>query len=180
MKKIRGQTVYPLKERLSRLSKKNAKTGCIEWISATRNGYGRLMIGSRTDGTRKSVSAHKLAYELYRGEVPSGFEVCHNCDNPPCINPDHLFLGTRQDNIDDRENKGRNKIPKYIHDRQPNIKLTWAKVREIRSIGETALFSCREIGERYGVATKTINDVLNCRTWNPPPPATTTKEKPSD
>jgi len=168
--KIRGQTVYPLKERLERLSKPNKKTGCIEWTSSTRNGYGRLMIGSRTDGTRKSVSAHVLAYMIYRGEVPKGYEVCHKCDNPPCINPDHLFLGTRQDNIDDREKKGRNKIPPFSHERHPLVKLSWDKVREIRSMS----LPRKEMAIIFNISVRTLSDILNYRSWKeiPPPPDT--------
>ena len=90
----------------------NKTTGCWEWQGSKRNGYGRMIIGSRTDGTRKSVSTHRLSYELHYGEIPQGMEICHKCDNPCCINPDHLFAGTRQDNIDDRERKGRNNPPK--------------------------------------------------------------------
>lgn len=77
--KIRGQTVYPPKERLARLSKVNDVTGCIEFLTTGRGGYGRLVIGSRTQGTRKTVTAHRLAYELYKGAVPEGLCVCQ-CD----------------------------------------------------------------------------------------------------
>ncbi len=101
-----------VQQRLMRHTKYNESSGCLEWFGSKRNGYGRMIIGSRTDGTRKSVSAHRISYELTYGEIPIGMEVCHKCDNPSCVNPSHLFLGTRQDNIDDRERKGRNNPPK--------------------------------------------------------------------
>lgn len=105
-----------IKERLEKFSKPNIQTGCIEWTGTLRNGYGRLVIGSRSDGSRRTVSAHRLAYATYKGEIPKGMFVCHTCDNPACINPQHLFLGTRQDNVNDREEKGRNKIPRKLSD----------------------------------------------------------------
>mgnify|MGYP001474846319 CR=1 FL=1 len=75
--KIRGQTVHSHEERLRRLSVTDEQTGCWNWTSSTRNGYGRLVIGSRADGTRKSVSAHRLSFETFIGAVPDGMEVCH-------------------------------------------------------------------------------------------------------
>ena len=101
-----------LHERIMRHTQYDEMSGCWEWTGSKRNGYGRLIVGSRTDGTRKSVSAHRLSYELTYGEIPEGMEVCHRCDNRCCVNPDHLFIGTHQDNMSDRERKGRNKPPK--------------------------------------------------------------------
>lgn len=98
----------PLKERLYSRVKVDPVSGCWEWQGSKRNGYGRITIGSRKDGSRKSVCAHRLSYILSKGDIPNGMEVCHKCDNPCCINPDHLFAGTRQDNVDDREAKHRN------------------------------------------------------------------------
>ncbi len=65
-------------------------------------GYGRIMV----DG--KSVKAHRVAWELANGPIPSGMCICHHCDNPPCCNPAHLFVGTPADNVRDCKNKGRN------------------------------------------------------------------------
>lgn len=110
-RKSRGQIIYPLVDRLDRLSKLNESTGCIEWQSSKRNGYGYLMIGSRSDNTRRTVRAHRLSYELYHGEIKDDLYVCHHCDNRACINPFHLFLGTHMDNMDDRDRKGRNIPP---------------------------------------------------------------------
>ena len=114
---VRGQKVKPPKERLLALVVKDEGTECWNWqgsLSDKNNPlrhYGKLVIGSRKDGTRKTVRAHRYAYQVFIGEVPQELFVCHKCDNPKCINPEHLFLGTRQDNVDDREAKGRNKLP---------------------------------------------------------------------
>src|SRR5690349_13982377 len=77
-------------------------TPCIEW-DGTRHvkGYGQITIRGRT------VRAHRLAWEKANGPIPEGMMVCHKCDNPPCINPEHLFLGTSKDNAQDSIIKGR-------------------------------------------------------------------------
>ncbi len=113
--KIRGQLIKDPKERLKSLVNINADTQCWIWQSSLKGKdkllqYGHLIVGSRINKTRKSISAHRYAYQVFVGEIPTDKWVLHRCDNPKCINPDHLFLGTRQDNIDDRESKHRNKI----------------------------------------------------------------------
>jgi hypothetical protein len=78
--------------------------GCWEWSAATRLcGYGVLNVLGRT------VDAHRISWELHYGPIPRGMVVCHRCDNPPCVRPDHLFLGTKRDNTHDMLRKGRGK-----------------------------------------------------------------------
>lgn len=171
MKKIRGQIVYPLKERLLRLSKLNDKTGCIEWISSTYNGYGKLLIGSRTDKTRRTITAHRLSWEINHGKIPEKMLVCHKCDNRKCINVAHLFLGTFQDNIDDREKKGRNKLPLRLKgEDHPNSKLTWKKVNKIRSLHK--IITQQQIANLFGVSRENVRDILLNRLWKLPTPPT--------
>lgn len=94
---------YPIAFRLQRRSAINEKTGCIEWVGVTNRGYGVLKVGNTRD------KAHRLAWIAAHGEIPQGFCVLHRCDNPKCINPTHLFLGTKGDNNRDRKNKGRSR-----------------------------------------------------------------------
>lgn len=72
------------------------ESGCWIWMgTTTQKGYGRLMINYKT------IRAHRLAYEVFKGPIPENILVCHQCDIPTCINPNHLFLGTSNDNIQD-------------------------------------------------------------------------------
>lgn len=109
----------PLKIRFDLRVGATTKRGCILWKGITNaDGYG--LIGS---GTRKgrNILAHRLSYEFKFGSIPKGMMILHKCDNPPCINPDHLFIGTAADNIHDMVAKGRarKRVPgsrRYLED----------------------------------------------------------------
>lgn len=159
----RGLPTLPIEQRLYSKTAINPVSGCWEWTGAKRSGYGRLIIGSRTDGSRRSVSAHRLSYELQHGYIPPGMEVCHVCDNPCCINPTHLFLGTREDNVKDREKKGRNIT--FIGEEQPRAKLTRKSVKDARWERAYKRTSFQKIADKYGVNKKTIQNAISGKTW---------------
>jgi len=100
-----------IKTRLDRLRfeskyKQNKETSCWEWVCYLNcDGYGRF--STQVLGKWKGMLAHRASYALYKTFIPEGLLVLHRCDNPSCVNPDHLFLGTNQDNTDDMIAKGR-------------------------------------------------------------------------
>lgn len=158
-----GKPTMPIKNRLLMHIVINPTSECWEWQGNKRNGYGRTIVGSRKDGTRKSISAHRLSYEVYNGKIPDGYFVCHKCDNPCCINPNHLFVGTRQDNIDDREAKHRNVVK--IGEEQPRAKLTKKIVKDARWERAYKKTSFQALADKYGVAKKTIMNAIKGVTW---------------
>ena len=110
--KIRGQQVFSVEERIERNSIPVTESGCWIWLGATKGNskltqYGNMIIGSRIDGSRRNIAAHRASYIAFNGEIPDKLLVCHSRDNPLCVNPNHLFLGTHKDNTMDMMNKGR-------------------------------------------------------------------------
>lgn len=104
--------ITPLADRLSR-KLVTTSTGCWEFTGYRMpNGYGKIGLGSREDG---NDLAHRVAWRLANGPIPAGMDICHRCDNPPCCNPAHLFLGTRLDNMSDMSRKGRHWNQRKTH-----------------------------------------------------------------
>lgn len=132
---------------------------CWVWTgSVVGRGYGKL----GGDGGR-TVLAHRVSYEIHVGAT-AGMHVCHRCDNPPCVNPSHLFLGTDKTNSDDREAKGRG-VPPPVRpgDTNGSAKLSGSQVAEIR-----ALFGVMKMGEiaaKYGVSPSAVNKIKSGETW---------------
>lgn len=151
-----------MKDRLMSHVVINDASGCWEWQGSKRGGYGRIIIGSRTDGTRKVVMAHRLSYEITYGEIPKGMEVCHSCDNRCCINPDHLFIGTHKDNMDDRDRKGRNISHKG--EKNGRAKLNENDVYAIRTKRANGS-TFQEIADEYGIHKKTVMDAVSGKNW---------------
>ena len=128
---------------------------CWLWLgsSRTQKGYGLLPKVGGSKG--KSVLAHRLSYQIHKGEIPEGMVVMHSCDNPSCVNPDHLSVGTQSQNILEAIAKGRKVLPKLPHPSgidHPFSKLTEENVHEIRSspIMDTVF------AKRFGVAPSTV------------------------
>lgn len=152
-----------IEERFWPKVQKKGEDECWEWQAGkNKNGYGRFRIGSRTDGTYRTVSAHRLAWELCNGPISKGTMVCHRCDNPPCCKPRHLFLGTAIDNSADRDRKGRHKV--RFGSEHGNAKLTWDDVDEIRKL-RTCGLTLAAIGARFGVSESRICTIAKNKEW---------------
>jgi len=105
-----GTRAIPIEERFWTKVNKHTATGCWEWTAGlTTTGYGQFSPGyeAETSGREKSLKAHRTSWEIANGVIPRGMCVLHRCDNPKCVNPDHLFLGTKKDNTQDAICKGR-------------------------------------------------------------------------
>ena len=136
------------------------ESGCWLWTDSTNSdGYGN--IGIPENGKMRTKGAHRISYEIHKGEIPKGLHVCHRCDVRSCVNPAHLWIGTHQDNIDDREKKGRNKIPDNRGENHGMSKLTKDKILEIRKAPGTH----REIAESYGVTREAVTLIKNRKRW---------------
>lgn len=131
---------------------------CWKWLGDIRqNGYGRFWLGD------KSVPAHRYSYEIHVGQVLAGVLVLHKCDNPECTNPDHLFLGTQQDNINDKVKKGR--LQNQNGENNPGAKLTEKDVIEIRRLYSTGNYLQREIAAMFNMPLSSINQVIKMKRW---------------
>lgn len=98
----RCASTIPMGERLSWASERDDETGCRNWTGTiVRGGYGRIVARS-AEGKRIQIAAHRAAYETWVGQIPNGMMVLHSCDNPRCINPDHLRVGDHADNMADK------------------------------------------------------------------------------
>ncbi len=128
--------------------------GCWEWTGNRSHGYGLVCAG------KKRVGAHRRSWEMANGPVPAGMWVLHKCDNPPCVRPDHLFLGHQKDNEADKVAKGRQRYGS----RHGNAKLTEDDVIDIRSLRSFGA-TLRDLSTSFAVAEGVISSIANRRAW---------------
>jgi hypothetical protein len=132
------------------------KPGCWDWVGyRDPNGYGRIDVDDRP------MLAHRLAYLVHYGSIPGGKNVLHKCDNPQCVNPEHLFLGTQADNVRDMHEKGRARKRALRGPEHGMAKLNEKKVRAIRAWQGPL----KDIAAQYGITATTACDVRKRKTW---------------
>ena len=150
-----------------RVHKEN-KDACWNWFGSLEvDGYGRLYICEELVGNKRikiRAQAHRLSYVINSGrDIPSDLLVCHKCDNRICVNPNHLFLGTIQDNNQDRTTKGR--TSKLYGESNPRAKLKNDEVLKIRELYAFGGYRYIDLSEQFNVSKTLILKIVNRRLW---------------
>ena len=142
------------------VDKSGGDDACWLWIGGKdKDDYGKF--NTKHNKVTTYYRAHQYAYILVNGSIPDGMCICHMCDNPPCVNIKHLFLGSNKDNNNDCVSKNRNAKGETsgMH------KLTEEQVKEIRELNLTNNYTYDQIAEKYNVSHSTINSIVNNQTW---------------
>jgi hypothetical protein len=166
-------TLDHVKTKFMNLIDKSGSNGCWTWNGSVSNtGYGRIGVCPG----RKQV--HRLSWELFHGKIPDGLHVLHKCDNPLCVNPDHLFLGTQMDNNLDRTLKGRTasgdsngmrRHPERVSrgERNGRAKITEEIVLEIRRlyVKGSRVYGQASLARKFGLSQPYVGDIVNRLKW---------------
>lgn len=145
----------PLLSRFMKNVSPEPNSGCWLWTaSLTPYGYAQLGVGGAGRGSRV---AHRISFELFKGPISAGMSICHVCDNRTCVNPDHLFEGTTNDNIQDAVSKKRN----AYGERCGQSILTEDAVRDIRR----SILGTSALARKYGVSPAAVSRVKSFQTW---------------
>lgn len=140
-------------ERIEKKVERIPEGGCWVWMGATTvRGYGQI------EHKTKKLYAHRASYEAFVGEIPQGMYVCHTCDNVSCVNPNHLFLGTQKQNLQDMARKGRS----TRGEKNPGAKLTEEQVNQIRTMDGT----CSFISKIFNVSSSAISAIKRKERWS--------------
>lgn len=128
---------------------------CWSWCGGkSERGYGQL-----SDGRHRSIRSHRISYEIHKGAIPDRMLVLHSCDNPSCVNPAHLSLGTQLDNMADKCAKGRLVAP--IGERNGQAKITTEQARQIKLSMERS----ENLATMFGISAKMVRNIRTGRSW---------------
>lgn len=150
---------WTLRERLLFYTDRREE-GCWPWTGEKNvGGYGIISVRG------KRQLAHRVSFSLHVGPITNGMHVCHHCDNPCCVRPDHLFMGTRTDNMRDMVSKGRHAVRRGVDN--PASKLNPEAVQEIRALSraEGAKQTVSSLARKYGVSRRAIRFVISGESW---------------
>lgn len=139
---------------------KKQPNGCWEWQGFKSNNYGKITIKG------SCFRVHRLSWELHYGEIPESMNVLHKCDNPPCANPDHLWLGTAKDNVQDMYAKGREgiRLPRRGED-HPSSKLSEKQILKIRELYIPYKISTYRLATIFKVSKSCIFRIVKKQSW---------------
>lgn len=141
-----------------KVSKAPHPKGCWEWQAARLEwGYGQFGYQGRMH------PAHRISYRMHKGSIPDGLDVCHSCDNPPCVNPAHLWLGDDKANAEDRQSKNRGASPKGVAN--VKAKLSDEQVIEMRRLHREENFSHKKLATLFNVSLSTVYRILSGKLW---------------
>ena len=148
-----GPKIQPLAEALAdRILQGQEDDACWIWTGYKNTyGYGQFYLDGRYQ------PAHRVMYSLANGPIPEGLFVLHRCDNPPCVNPHHLFLGTQADNMADCKAKGRN----AFGERSASARFTEQDIREIRNSNQRP----SDLARKFGTTYRTIRKIITGQRW---------------
>lgn len=133
---------------------------CWMWTGyRDKNGYGHLTV----DNINRT--AHRYSWELVNGSIPDGLFVCHKCDNPSCVNPDHLFLGTQADNVKDCHDKGRSSGGSMPGETNPSSKITEDQAKSIFVERNRNRKSLGSIARQYGITEQMVWLIAKGKKW---------------
>lgn len=134
---------------------------CWEWTGTkSKTGYGVLYTPHKTTDSRRRIFAHRFVHELYHGPIPEGMLVCHHCDNPGCVNPDHLWLGSDQENTADRHRKGRT----VTGEKHTQAKVSEADVLLIRAKARTGR-SYASLAREFSLSLQQVSRIVRRVNW---------------
>jgi hypothetical protein len=137
---------------------------CWPWTGATMGyGYGHISKNGRSHGHEV---AHRAMWKIKFGPIPEGFQVLHKCDNPICVNPSHLFLGTTKDNIQDCLKKNRHRHGQLPGETNPNVKLNQKQVLEIRERYSKGGVYQYELAKEYMVTSSQVSSIIRRESWS--------------
>ncbi len=147
----------PATNRFWRAVDKQSNDKCWPWMGARHyKGYGEFVV-SKGNKTK----AHRFSWTCKHGAIPDGMIICHKCDNPPCCNPSHLFLGTQKTNKEDSINKHRH----AYGERSGRAKLTAEKVSQIRAMDKQANFTRLSLAAKFGISGRMVTAICRYESW---------------
>lgn len=144
-------------QQLQERTQPEPNTGCLLWLGAVKPTGGHGVIYAE----HSEKFAHRAAWELANGPIPSELCICHKCDTPSCVNVDHMFMGTQTDNVRDMEKKGR----RARGERVGAAKLTWDDVRKMRARYAAGGVTQSELAREFRVSGARAHEIVNYKSW---------------